>query len=80
MWKATTVLLLIAGLAGCSLGIERGTPDGLTITHYGVSIEEVTGQADQWCGRFDRRAHVRNTERLDSVGIYYRTTFVCGTA
>ena len=78
MLKASALmLLLIPGLAGCSLGVERGTTDLVTLTHYGISIDEVAGEADRWCGRFDRRAHIRTTERLDNVGLYYRSTFVC---
>jgi hypothetical protein len=77
MLRAFAVILMAAGLAGCSLGVERGTGEGVTLTHYGVGIDEVAAQAERWCGRFDRRAHVVNTERLDNVGLYYRTTFTC---
>jgi hypothetical protein len=80
MLKASAALLLILGLAGCSLGVERGNVESVTLTHYGVSIEEVSGEAQRWCGRYDRRALIHDTQRLDNVGLYYRTTFICARA
>ncbi len=77
MLRAAGLVLIVASLAGCAWGIERGTPEAVTLTHYGSDLGEATATAQRWCERFNRRAQVSTTDRLDSSGVYFRTTFVC---
>ena len=77
MVRLCALLALISGLAGCVWGIERGNEEKVTLTHYGSALGEVGERAERWCSRFERRAQVRTTERVDTSGVYYRTTYSC---
>jgi hypothetical protein len=76
MLKAGALALVVAGLLGCT-SIERANSDVVTITYYGTDLEEVTGHAQRWCERFNRRAQVTSIERLDGAGFWFRTYYRC---